>query len=152
MLKKFATILYLLTVCGCSSSYQFISTNQPDQIKNFNREIENARVIIDQNNGDEINARIVNVTADSVFYVNSEPSSLPIADVSSIRVGSKAHGFTILGIALTGYGAYQLATVKSENSVGEALGKRYGGLALLVLGGGSLSLGYYNFERTYYFN
>lgn len=152
ILKKLAATVWLFAVCGCSSSYQFISTNQPEQIKDFNREIENARVIIDQNNGDEIKATIVKVTADSVFYINSEPRSLSTSKVNSIRVGSKAHGFSLLGIALIGYGVYQIATIKSANNVPDALGKRYGGITLLVLGGGSLSLGYYDFEHTYYLN
>ena len=152
MYKKLFIVICTMTFCGCSTSLMFISTDQPNQLKDLNREIKNARGIIDQNNGDEINARIVKVTADSVFYINSEENSIPTSKVSSIRVGSKARGFYLLGIALTGYGVYQLSGVDSAPSLGDGLGKLYGGFGLIVLGGGALTLGYYDFERTYYIN
>ena len=127
----------------------FISSDQPDQLKDLSRNIKNASAIIDQNNGDQINARIVKVISDSVFYVNSEPRSLPVSNVSSIRVGSKARGFYLLGIALSGYGVYQLSDVEDAPSFGDGLCKLYGGLGSIVLGGGALALGNYDFERTY---
>jgi hypothetical protein len=152
MYKKLIIIVLMMTICGCSSSLMFISSNQPDQLKDLNHEIKNANAIIEQNNGDEINAKIIKVTADSVFYINTEENSFPTSKVSSIRVGTKARGFYLIGIALTGYGVYQLSNVESEPSLAEGLGKLYGGLGSIVLGVGALTLGYYDFERTYYIN
>lgn len=152
LLKNLVTIFCMITFCGCSSSLQFISTNQPDQIKDLNREIKNAKVIIEQNNGNEITGRIVEIAANSIFYFNSESRSLPNSKVSTIRAGSKARGFYALGIAITGYGVYQLATANSASNFPEGLGKLYLGLGSIVLGGCAFSLGYYDFERTYYLN
>ena len=149
---KLLPIVCLMVFCGCSTSLMFVSTNQPKQLKDLNREIKNASAIIEQNNGDEFTARIVEVTADSLFYISSEANSIPTSKVSSIRVGTKARGFYILGLALTGYGIYQLANVESEPSLADGLGKLYGGIGSIVLGGGALALGLYDFEQTYYIN
>ena len=152
MYKKLFTLICIMSFCGCSTSLMFISTDQPNQLKDLNREIKNKGAIIDQNNGDQIHAKIVEVTADSMFYIDSEEKAISTSKVSSIRVGSKARGFYIVGIALAGYGIYQLSNVNSEPSFADGLGKLYGGLISIVLGGGALSLGYYDFEQTYYIN
>lgn len=150
--KKLFVFVCIISLCGCSTSLMFVSTSQSNQLKNLNREIKNKSGVIDLNNGEEIEGRILEVTADSVFYKTSEASSVSNTKVSAIRVGSKARGFYLLGIALTGYGVCQLSTAGDVPSLGEGLGKLYSGLGSILLGGGALTLGYYDFERTYYIN
>lgn len=152
MNKKLLIVICIMSFCGCSTSLMFISTDQPNQLKDLNREVKNKGAIIDQNNGDQINGKIVEVTADSVFYIDSDAKAIATSKVSSIRVGSKARGFYIVGIALTGYGVHQLSNVNNEPTFADGLGKLNSGLIAIILGGGALTLGYYDFERTYYIN
>ena len=144
------TILIGFAICltGCSSSYTISSAGRPHSEYGFqemNEELHGRHVTIDLKDRMDISAKEVNISDDSVSWVDaSTADKTKIATWQLRRISFKNHfvggmeglGFGLVGVGGVGALVGQMA-VGNDGEWGSGAGAAVG----LVLGGGAGSIG-----------
>jgi hypothetical protein len=143
---KLTTILFGLAIflCGCSTSYLVNSTGKPDAKYNYgemNEELKGQDVEIELKDGSDISAKNVEISEDSVSWVDQEtdqtfkastPEINKIVIESSLMGALEGAGFGLVGGA--GLGAlFGQILIGNDTELGTGGGAIVG----LVLGGGT---------------
>jgi len=163
---KLITILFGLSIflCGCSSSYLVSSTGKPDaeySYREMNEKLKGWDVKIELKDGSDISAKDVNISDNSVSWVDQETNiefKTSIRDINKIVMESSSigalegAGFGLVGGAglglLVGMTQEDIGTVSSGQIAAESVGLVLGGGTGLIVGSitGAIIGHSYNYE------